>query len=76
VKIEEVGEAFERGHCIGHPRQLVVAEVQHPKLLQAANLFGHFRERVIGQHQRLELGLIPHRVGHATQSLLPEVQVR
>lgn len=71
VQVEEVGEGFEIAYLFRKPAQLVVAEVEHAELFQAADLPGDFCEAVVSENQRFETCLLPYRGRHISETLLP-----
>jgi hypothetical protein len=75
VKVQKVRQSLKVAEVLGHGRQGVVTEIERTEALQAANLGGYLGQIVVGQHERLQIDLFPHRFGDAAEAMLPEVEI-
>ena len=71
VEIEKISQLVEVRQRVRHLSQPVVSQIEHTKFFQAANPAGYFRQLIVGQDQRFEIGSLPHPLGDATKPLFP-----
>ena len=74
VEVEKVGEGGEVSEGLGQVGQVVVAEIEHAEILEGADLFWEFGERVVREDQGLEVSLLPDGIGDAAELLFPEIE--
>ena len=52
-----------------------MSEVECSQPFQTADLTGELGQVVVGQDQRVDVGLLPHRIWYLAEVLLPEIEV-